>query len=219
MWGLIVVGLLGVVTWMVFGVVPPAEGMGYWVRIMFFHVPMAWIAVLGFLLSAWWAFRYLRTKDLAFYQRSSTSARLGIVFCVLATVSGAIFANATWGTYWNWDPRQTTIFILLLIYAAFVTLEFSINDEEKRARIASVYALLSFVTVPFLVFIIPRFYQSLHPDPIINSSSKINMDNVMLIVLMASLATFTAAFVWLLQFSLKRKAAKNLQNELGGELE
>lgn len=208
MWGLLLMFWLAAVTGAVFVVVPHAEGLGYFVRIAFFHIPTAWVSVLGFFLSAWWSARYIKTKRLRFYRLSASSAKLGLVFCLLATASGAVFAKLTWGAYWNWDPRQTTIFILLLIYGAYVTLGTSIEDEERRAKVSSVYALLSFVTVPFLVFIIPRFFYSLHPEPILNSSGSLNMDATMLWVLMAALAGCTGLFAWLLALSFKRQDAR-----------
>lgn len=215
MWSLLLLFWLAAVAGMVFVVVPPAEGLGYLVRIAFFHIPVAWVSVLGFLLSAWWAARYLKTKHMRFYTLSSSSARLGLVFCLLATASGAVFAKLTWGSYWNWDPRQTTIFILLLIYGAYVTLGTAIDDEERRAKVSSVYALLSFVTVPFLVFIVPRFYYSLHPEPILNGSGALNMDSVMLGVLMAALTGCTGLFAWLLWHSVNRRDAKARETALG----
>ncbi|MDR2711801.1 MAG: cytochrome c biogenesis protein CcsA [Clostridiales bacterium] len=196
------------VTTLVFTIVPPALGLGYLVRIMFFHIPMAWVAVLGFLLSAWWAIRYLRTKQMRYHLLSSSAARLGLIFCLLATGSGAIFAKLTWGAYWNWDPRQTTIFILLLIYGAYISLEASVEDPVRRANAAAVYTLFSFITVPFLVFIIPRFFESLHPEPLINNAGKIQMDSIMIGVLLAALAGITGLFLWLLQYWMKRRTTK-----------
>jgi heme exporter protein C len=196
--------IIGVI-WAVFFIVPPAEGLGYLVRIAFFHIPVAWVAVLAFLLAAWWAYRYLKTRDMIYDLRSAVSSRIGLGFCIAATVSGAFFSKLTWGAYWNWDPRQTTIFVLLLIYGAYLTLRSSIEDDEQRARVSSVYALLSFLTVPFLVFIIPRFYFSLHPEPLINSTGKLHMEAVMVYVLMASLAGCTGIYWWLLQQRVKRK--------------
>ena len=209
MFGFLVMAWIVVVTALVFLVVPPVEGLGYLIRIIFLHIPTAWISVLGFFLAAWWAYRYLKTRDIKVYHRSSVAAKLGLFFCLAATVSGAIFAKYTWGAYWNWDPRQTTIFILLLIYGAYVTLELAISDDEKRAQISSAYALFAFITVPFLVFIIPRFYQSLHPDDvIINSSGTINMDPVVTMVLLASLVGITGLFLWLFRYVLQRRQEK-----------
>jgi heme exporter protein C len=196
---------IGGVIYAVFYMVPPVEGLGYLVRIAFFHIPVAWVAVLAFLLSAGWSVQYLRTRDIREDWKSSAAATLGLVFCLLATISGAVFAKLTWGAYWNWDPRQTTIFILLIIYGAYLVLRASIQDEEQRARISAVYALLSSLTVPFLVFIIPRFYFSLHPEPVLNRVGKVEMDAVMLYVLVAAVGACTALFWQLLNHVVRNK--------------
>ena len=182
----------------VFFLVPPAEGLGYYVRIAFFHIPMAWVSVLAFLLSAWWGARYLRSRDMRFDRLSARSARLGLIFVLLATASGAVFSKLTWGAYWNWDPRQTTIFVLLLIYGAYLTLRAALGEARLRARASAVYALFSFLTVPFLVFILPRLYFSLHPSPVINGSGSIDMDTSMLLTLLASLADGTLLYAFLM---------------------
>lgn len=194
------------VTWAVFFVVPPAEGLGDYVRLAFFHIPAAWVSVLAFVLAAWWAAQYLRTRKQNYDRYSAVSASIGLGFCFMATVSGAIFSKLTWGAYWNWDPRQTTIFILLLIYGAYLALRNAIEEPDQRAKIAAVYALLSTLTVPFLVFIIPRYYASLHPEPILNSAGKIYMDNIMLYVLIGAVIGFTWLFWLLLKTGVKRMA-------------
>lgn len=196
--------ILGVI-YAVFYIVPPAEGLGNLVRIAFFHIPVAWVSVLAFTLSAVWSVQYLRTRELRYDWKSSVAASLGLAFCLLATISGAIFAKLTWGTYWNWDPRQTTIFILLLIYGAYLVLRASIQEEEERAKISSVYALLSALTVPFLVFIIPRFYFSLHPEPVLNRVGKLEMDTVMVYVLLGAVGACTTLFWQLLQYMVSNK--------------
>lgn len=196
--------MMGVV-YAVLYVVPPAEGLGDLVRIAFFHIPVAWVSVLAFMLAALWSVQYLRTRDIRYDWKSSTAAMLGLIFCLLATISGGIFAKLTWGAYWNWDPRQTTIFILLLIYGAYIVLRSSIQEEEERARISAVYAALSSLTVPFLVFIIPRFYFSLHPEPVFNGVGKVEMDAVMLYVLLAAVGACTALFWQLLTMIVGNK--------------
>lgn len=187
----------------VFFFVPPAEGLGSLVRIAFFHIPVAWVSVIAFLVGAWYALRYLRRPGKRFDAISAESARLGLIFVVLATLSGAVFSKLTWGAYWNWDPRQTTIFVLLLIYAAYLTLRSVITDERRRARVSAIYALFSFLTVPFLIFIIPRFYFSLHPSPVLNGSGSIEMDPVMLRVLLLSLLDVTLIYIALLGHRVK----------------
>ena len=193
----------------VFFRVPPAEGLGYLVRIAFFHIPAAWVAVLAFLHSAVEALRYLRTREPRHDQRSSAAAALGLFFCLLATVSGAVFAKLTWGAYWNWDPRQTTIFVLLLIYGAYLALRASLEEDEVRAKISAVYALLSFLTVPFLVFILPRFYYSLHPEPVLNRGGHLQMETGMLLLLLAAAGGATLAYWELWRWRISRRERRD----------
>ena len=183
----------------VFFIVPPAEGLGNYVRIAFFHIPTAWVAVVAFLGAAYWGARYLKTRELHYDAKSARSAILGLIFTLMATVSGAVFSKLTWGAYWNWDPRQTTIFVLLLIYAAYVTLRMTMRDERARASSSAVYALFSFISVPFLVFILPRMFFSLHPSPVLNETGRIDMDAVMLGTLVLSLIDMTLIYIWLMK--------------------
>lgn len=197
-----------IVLLLVFFVIPPAEGLGNYVRIIFIHIPCAWIGVLAFLVAAVYAWRVLRgerdgTSVPAAVARadrlSARSASLGLAFTAVATVTGAIFSRLTWGAFWNWDPRQTTILCLLLIYAAYLALRSVTADPERRARVSAVYALFSFLAVPFLVFVIPRFYFSLHPEPVLNAAGHVDMDPVMLLVLLLALADVTLIYLALLR--------------------
>ena len=183
----------------VFFIVPPAEGLGNYVRIAFFHIPTAWVAVVAFFGAAYWGARYLKTRKLRYDAKSARSAILGLIFTLMATVSGAVFSKLTWGAYWNWDPRQTTIFVLLLIYAAYVTLRMTMRDERARASSSAVYALFSFIAVPFLVFILPRMFFSLHPSPVLNETGRIDMDAVMLGTLVLALIDMTLIYIWLMK--------------------
>lgn len=194
----ILVALGALVLYLVFFQVPEAEGLGAYVRIAFFHIPVAWVAVVAFTTSAIYAIKYLRSHRLKDDMKSYKACLLGFFFCIWATVSGAIFAKLTWGAYWNWDPRETSIFILLLIYAAYLTLRQGSMEASRKAKISAIYTLLSFVVMPFLVFILPRIYFSLHPEPLINSSGHIYMDTIMIWTLMASLLFFTILFFRLL---------------------
>jgi len=196
--GAVLGGLTLIIAGLVFFVVPPAEGLGDYVRIAFFHIPVAWVAVIAFLVSAVQGGRYLHSGEKLADAKSAAAAQLGFLFVILATVSGAIFSKLTWGAYWNWDPRQTTIFVLLLIYGAYLTLRGAMPAGPRRAKTAAVYALFSFLTVPFLVFILPRLYFSLHPSPVINGTG-LAMDSLMLAVLLAALLDITGIFYWLWQ--------------------
>ena len=179
--------------------VPPIKGLGDLAKIIFFHVPTAWVSVIAFFASAFYAAKFLRTFNFSFDKLSARAARLGFIFVLLSTISGAIFSKLTWGAYWNWDPRQTTIFVLILIYGAYLTLRAAVSDEKTRAKVSAVYSLLSVLTVPFLVFIIPRMYFSLHPSPVLNSAGRVEMDSIVLIVLIAAVVDATLIFVQLMR--------------------
>ncbi|MEW6524668.1 MAG: cytochrome c biogenesis protein CcsA [Bacillota bacterium] len=178
---------------------PPAMGLGDLARIIFFHVPLAWVGVLAYLVAMVNGVRYLKTARPEYDHKAAFNAEIGLVFTLLATVTGAIFARHTWGMYWNWDPRQVSIFVLLLIYGAYFALRSSVENPQRRARLSAVYISLAFITVPFLVFIIPRLYPTLHPDPILNAERRINMEGRMLQVFLAFLAGFTGLYAWIAQ--------------------
>jgi heme exporter protein C len=187
-----------VVIWAAFLWVPSAQGFkGESSRIVFFHVPTAWVATLAFLVSCIASLMYLRRRSPVDDHRAAVSAGLGLLFAILATVTGAIFARIMWGAYWNWDPRQTSITILLLIYAAYFALRGAVPDPEKRATLAAVYSILAFVTVPFLMFVVPRIYFSLHPDVVTNADPDNRLDSAHALVLLASTMGFTGLYVWL----------------------
>ena len=188
----------GVVAAIIF-FVPPIKGLGELAKIIFFHVPTAWVAVVAFFSSAFFAAKFLRTNNFDFDALSARAAKLGFAFVLLSTISGAIFSKLTWGAYWNWDPRQTTIFVLILIYGAYLTLRSAVTDEKVRAKVSAIYSLLSVLTVPFLVFVLPRMYFSLHPSPVLNASGRVEMDSEVLIVLIAAVVDATLIFVRLMR--------------------
>lgn len=124
-----------------------------------------------------------------------------MIFCILATVTGAVWAKFAWGTYWNWDPRQTSIFALLLIYGAWFALRSSIESEEKRATLSAVYSIIAFVTVPFFIFIMPRIMKGLHPGSADDTTSgpvvNFRMNSNMLLIFFLSLTGFTILYFWM----------------------
>lgn len=182
---------------------PATQGLGEMGRIIVYHVPAAWIAVLAYLMAMINSVGYLRRGQLHLDRQAQVNAELGTVFCLLATVTGAIWSRGAWGQYWNWDPRQTSIAVLLMIYAAYFVLRSAIDDPDRRARLSAVYAILAFFTVPFLVFIVPRIYFSLHPDLINLADRSFDMDSRMLVVFLASLAGFTGLYVWLYNLQIR----------------
>jgi len=190
---------------------PVIPGLEEKARIIFFHVPTAWLSVIAFVTSMAYAILYLRRRDPVYDIKSSSAAGLGFLFCILATLTGAVWAKFNWGSYWNWDPRETSIFVLLLIYGAYFSLRSAVETDEKRATLSSVYSIIAAVTVPFFIFIMPRIMTGLHPGakgdpdgagPVVEFKMSPNMR----VIFFASLFAFTLLFYWL--FTLKVRFAR-----------
>src|SRR5438552_15736875 len=182
---------------------PLVPVLGETTRVLYFHIPAAWVTVVALGWSMLHSILYLRTRNIEHDHHAAAAAEIGILFCVVATASGSLWAKAMWGSYWNWDPRETSIFFLLLIYAAYLAVRSAIDQEERRARLSAIYSTVAFVAVPFLVFVVPRIYFSLHPDPLINTRGKIDMDPRIRMVFFALLIGFTALFYWMLSLRVR----------------
>lgn len=182
---------------------PVVKDLGQSVRILFFHVPCAMVASAAFVVSAVYSIRYLKNENLIYDVWAASSAQIGLVFTVLATVTGAVWAEEIWGKAWNWDPRQISIFILMLIYAAYLALRSAIDEEEKRARLAAVYSIIASIAMVFFMFVAPRIVESLHPDPLINADMEIKMESKILTVFLSSMAGFLLLFYWMLRLKVE----------------
>lgn len=166
-------------------------------RIVYYHVPMAWVTVVAYLTSTFFGLRYLRSKRWQDDERAATAAGLGTVFCALATISGSVFAKVAWGAFWNWDPRQVSIAVLLLIYASYFTLRGAVTTDSARGTLSAVYSILGLFAVPFFVFIMPRMSPSLHPARMDMSAWPHRA------VFWSSFVCFTVLFIWMLQLAIR----------------
>jgi heme exporter protein C len=207
--------------WYEFPLIPGLEENA---KIIFFHVPTAWLTVIAFLMSTIYSVKYLRKKNLDDDAKSYSAAQLGIIFCILATVTGSVWSKFAWGSFWSWDPRQTSIFALLLIYGAWFALRSAIEQEEKRATLSAVYAIIAFITVPFFIFIMPRIMSGLHPGsaddtnagPVVNFKMNSNMQ----LIFYLSLTGFTILYFWMWRLGYKSiiLTAKSLLREQNKQL-
>ncbi len=174
-------------------------------RIIFFHVPVAVLSSVVYFVGAVYAFHYLtRHPDMETDAKSAAAMELGFMFCILATVTGSVFAAAQWGSYWNWDPRETSIVIMLLLYAAYLLLRGATGEDPvRRARLSAVYALVALVPGLFLIWVMPRLpaLQSLHPPDTIIRMDRTSGTYKM--VLYPSFLGFTMLFIWLFQMRLR----------------
>ncbi len=189
--------------------VEPAKGfIGESSRIVFFHVPCAWTGALAFIVAAVYSLAYLVRRKPRHDEIAEASVRLGLLFAILTLVTGSLFAKIMWGSYWNWDPRESSYLLLVFLYGAYLFLRAAIDDPERRARIGAAYALFAAVLMPFLVFVAPRVTASLHPQTVINPQGKILMDTPTRAVFFAGLVGFTALFFWMLQIETRIARAR-----------
>ena len=150
-----------------FGWIPELAIIEQSARNLYFHVPMWFTLMAATVVSAYHSLHYLRTGDPIRDVRAREAARAALVFGLLGIVTGMLWARFTWyegtGKWWNFDPKQSMAAVLLLIYGAYFILRDSIDAAETRGRIAAVYNLFAVVTMPFLLYILPRQMVSLHP--------------------------------------------------------
>jgi heme exporter protein C len=203
---------LAVVIWGAFYYAPLSQGFAglegqspQSSRIVFFHVPFAVASFFAFLAAGVWSLLYLAKRRASADQAAHAAVEVGFLYCVLATVTGAVWARVQWGAYWNGDPRQTSIGLAILFYGAYLILRGSIEDPETRARLAAAYAVLGLVVAPFLYFILPRMASfSLHPEP---GGSRMEPRIAQIVV--AGIAGYTALFFWLHNLRRRSLALEN----------
>ncbi|HOV92221.1 MAG TPA: cytochrome c biogenesis protein [Candidatus Kapabacteria bacterium] len=185
------------------------------VRILLLHVPLAWNSVVAYLLSMIFAIFYLHKRETFYDTIAVSSAGIGVLFTILATLTGMIWAKFNWGSFWNWDPRETSIFLLLIIYFAYFALRSAIDNPEIKARLSAVYSIIAFIAVPFLVFILPRITTGLHPGakgegtagPVIGSGGMMNFD--LMITFALSMFCFSLLFFWILNLKIRTELVAN----------
>jgi len=161
-------GLLMVVAIiLVFGVAPdpvnlqtPLERFSQ--RIFYFHVPTWWIGFLAFVVAAGAAVLYLITGHERWDVVGLSSVEIGVTFTTMGLVTGSIWAKPTWNTWWTWDPRLTTAAIGWLLYLGYLMLRGAIDNPERRARFAAVFAIIAFLSVP-INFMAIRWWRTIHP--------------------------------------------------------
>ena len=194
--------LMAVIIYCAFFVVKGAQGFGGVgdnSRIVFFHVPVAILSFITYVVATVYAVHVLQKPgDFEADGKSAAAMEIGFLFCILTTITGSIFSRAVWGQFWNWDPSQTRIVIMLMLFASYLVLR-SANAEhpERRARLSAVYTILTLVPAFFLIWIVPRVLASFHPGAVIARPQNNSMDYN--IVLWLSFLAFNMLFVWMFQ--------------------
>lgn len=185
---------------------PPDRDMGELMKIMYVHVPSAWISFLAFGAVAFGSLMYLWKRDLRFDVLASAAAELGTVLTALTIVQGSIWGRPTWGVWWTWDPRLTTTAIMLLVYAGYLALRSFTDDEERRARWSAAVGIIGAINVPIVWYSV-TWWRTIHQV----QSNTDTMDPIYVAALLLNLTTFLFLFIYLLRMryhvALLEKAA------------
>jgi heme exporter protein C len=181
----------------------PAEAtMGEVYRIFFFHLPANIASFILFFVAFVAGVAYLRTRNAAWDMWGVASVEVGILASFVGTVTGSVWARPVWNTWWTWDPRLTTVTIMLLTYVGYAMLRGAVDDPERRARYSAVYAILAFVNVPLVYFSTRILDRTIHPvvfageNP--NAKGEMSLTPEMGQVLMVSMIVLLALFAYLL---------------------
>ncbi|MFD2472389.1 cytochrome c biogenesis protein CcsA [Amycolatopsis silviterrae] len=178
-------------------VVPADAEQGVVQRLMYVHVPTAWIAYLAFTVVFAASVAYLRTRRTRWDRLAEASAEIGVVFTALTIVLGAIWGRPTWGVWWTWDPRLTTTAILFLIYLGYLAVRRLPENPMRAYRWAAVIGVLGFLDVP-VVHLSVLWWRGLHQPPSVLRVQGPVVAPSMLFALGFAVAAFTLAYLWLL---------------------
>jgi heme exporter protein C len=203
---------------LVFFWAPNDADQGFIQKIFYLHVPLALVALGGFVAGGFFAVRYLREGDRTDDLRSYVAIHLSLILAVGALVTGSIWAKASWGHWWVWEePTLVAFLIVFLLYACYQPLRFSIEDPERQARYAAVFAIIGGAFVP-VCFASVRFAQASVTHPKVLGSS---MPGEMLLTFLVALAGMTVMFVTLCKYELASKQAtfqlRALRRRLAGD--
>ena len=166
-WPLLLVVLggaaLAVCQWLIFFYAPVEAQLGLMQKVFYTHLPLAWWALISFLVVFVASVVYLIRRSPAADRVCAAAAEVGVLLAGLALVTGMIWARRSWGVWWTWEPRLTTYFILMLMIFGYFILRNAVEDTERRAVYASVFGILIFIDVP-ICFLVTRLIPSgVHP--------------------------------------------------------
>ena len=180
------------------------------VRIMYVHVPSAWISLGIFSLIAFLSLGVFIFKNKNFSLISKSLAPSGFVFNIIALVTGAIWGKPTWGTWWAWDARITSMLILALFYLMYLLSWRIFENKEQAIKITSIIAILGFINVPIVKFSVD-WWSTLHQTSSVNILSKTSIHSTMLIPLAIMTAAFTlfSILIFLMKYNTELIKIKN----------
>ena len=172
----------------------PDRDMGNLQKIMYVHVPSAWVAMLGFFIVFVLSIMFLVTRRQTHDRLAAATAEVSVLFTGLTLVLGSIWGRPTWGIWWTWDPRLTSTAIMLLIYVGYLALRSFTEDDDRRARWAAAVGILGFLNVPIVYFSV-KWWRTLHQVQTIDAAGA--MDSAYALALLLNSIAFMFLFAWL----------------------
>ncbi len=203
----VVLGAVGL--WLGFAVAPTDFQQGEVYRIIFIHVPSAWMAMFIYLVMAGYATLTLVMRTRLSAMMSLALAPTGALMCAIALFTGAIWGKPTWGTYWAWDARMTSTLVLLFLYLGYMALASAIEDERRSDRASAVLLLVGVINVPIIYFSV-QWWNTLHQGASVSPTGGSSMAAIML---QAMLVMSLAAWAYCIAASLSRVRSIMLERE------
>ena len=209
-WKVLAVAIMTyVIFWGLLGPVPRQPILNESIRNVSFHVPLWFAMIILLITSVIYSIRYLRRGRIDDDTVAVEFANTAILFGILGCLTGSIWANFTWGDPWPNDPKLNSVAVGMLMYLAYLILRGSFDDEQRRARISSVYNIFAFAVFIPLIFIVPRLTDSLHPGNGGNPAfGKYDMDNNLRMVLYPAVIGLTLIGVWITELRVRLRRLK-----------
>jgi len=198
---------LGAALSLVFFYAPLEADQGFLQKIFYVHVPLAIVALCGFVAGGVLAIQHLRTHDPRWDARSYVAIHMSLIFAVGTLITGSIWAKGSWGHWWVWsEPTLVSFLIVFLLYATYQPLRFAIEDPERQARYASVFAIAAGAFVPMNFIAVRLSTAYLHPRVLGDTS---NLPGPMALTFLVSLGAFALLYLTLCRYELTAKHARS----------
>ncbi|NVJ70658.1 MAG: heme ABC transporter permease [Alphaproteobacteria bacterium] len=181
---------------------PPDRQQGESVRIMYVHVPAAWMAMFCYMVVAGASFTEIVWRHPLALLAGKAAAPIGATFTALALITGALWGKPTWGTYWQWDGRMTSVLVLFFLYLGYMAIWRSMDEEEKAGRAASILALVGVINIPIIKFSV-EWWNTLHQPASVFRLDGPTIDGNMLWPLFTMAIAFKAYFVIVFLYRMK----------------
>ncbi len=214
--GLLALTGMSLSIWMIFLYAPEDAVQGQPQRIFYFHVPIAWLAMLGFIVVAVGGIGYLITRDERWDWAARAAAEIGTLFTTLTLILGSIWGKTIWGTWWTWDARLTTTLILWFIYIGYLMLRSYMGHTHSSARAGAVLAIIGVIDIP-IIYESVNWWRTLHPGPQVGVAGA--LPNSVVLTLMISLTSFTLLFSFLMIQLYQLQRLQTLAQRLRASLE